>query len=159
MKDKDILKVVKKEVEELSKLLDLDCKHEVEIEDGDEDIKIIKVAFEGEDLGYMIGNHGRHLDSVQYVMSLMLRKKFDEDFHFMVMVDASGYREDRNSKIEEIAIRKADDARLLGEPVDLEPMKPSDRRIVHMTLQKFDDITTESQGEDRDRYVRIIPNK
>ena len=120
-------------------------------------MKIINISFEGEDLGYMIGNHGRHLDSLQYMVSLFLRKKFEEDMHFIVMVDVSGYREERNSKIESIALRKADDARLLGEPVDLKPMKPSDRRIVHMVLQKFDDITTESQGEGLDRYVRIIP--
>jgi spoIIIJ-associated protein len=129
----------------------------LDIEDGEEDMKIIKVNIEGEDLGYMIGNHGRHLDSLQYVLSLSLRKKFEEDFKFMLMVDVSGYRQERISKIEEIALRKADDARLLGDYVDMKPMKPSDRRIVHMTLQKFDDITTESQGEGMDRYVRIIP--
>ena len=157
MKDKAILKIVKKEVDELVKLLDIDCKHEVEIEDGEEERKIIKISFEGENLGYMIGNHGRHLDSLQYVMSLLLRKRFKEDFYFIVMLDVSGYRKERISKIEEIALRKADDARLLAEDVDLEAMKPSDRRIVHMILQQFDDITTESQGEGRDRYVRISP--
>lgn len=157
MKDKEILKIAEKEVKELVKFLDIDCKYDVEIEDGEEDMKIINISFEGEDLGYMIGNHGRHLDSLQYMVSLFLRKKFEEDMHFIVMVDVSGYREERNSKIESIALRKADDARLLGEPVDLKPMKPSDRRIVHMVLQKFDDITTESQGEGLDRYVRIIP--
>ena len=157
MKDRAILKVVKKEVDELVKLLDIDCNYEVEVEDGEEERKIIKISFEGENLGYMIGNHGRHLDSLQYVSSLLLRKKFKEDFYFIVMLDVSGYRKERISKIEEIALRKADDARLLAEAVDLEPMKPSDRRIVHMTLQQFDDITTESQGEGRDRYVRISP--
>jgi len=157
MKDKAILKIVKKEVDELVKLLDIDCNYEVEIEEGEEERKIFKILFEGENLGYMIGNHGRHLDSLQYILSLLLRKKFKEDFFFIVMVDVSGYRKERISKIEDIALRKADDARLLKEAVDLEPMKPSDRRVVHMILQQFDDITTESQGEGRDRYVRIIP--
>jgi spoIIIJ-associated protein len=46
----------------------------------------------------------------------------------------------------------------LGESIDLPPMKPYDRRVVHMTLQKFDDLKTESYGEGRDRYVRIIPD-
>jgi len=157
MKDKGILKIVKKEVDKLIKLLGIDCKYNMEIEDGEEERKIIKIAFEGENLGYMIGNHGRHLDSLQYIVSLLLRKKFKEDFYFMIMLDVSGYRKERISQIEDIALRKADDARLLADPVDLEPMKPSDRRIVHMTLQQFDDITTESQGEGRNRYVRIIP--
>lgn len=157
MKDKDIIKITTKEVKELKELLGIDCECSIEVEDGEEDAKIIQISFNGEDLGYMIGNHGRHLDSLQYVMSLLLRKKFEDDFKFIVMVDVSGYRKARNSKIEEIAIRKADDARLLGDFVDLKPMRASDRRIVHMTLQKFDDITTESQGEGMDRYVRIIP--
>lgn len=157
MKDKEIAKITEKEVKELVNLLDIDCKYDIEVEDGEEETKVIDISFDGEDLGYMIGNHGRHLDSLQYVFSLLLRRRFGEDLRFIVMVDVSGYRRERNSKIEQIALRKADDARLLGEPVDLKPMKASDRRIVHMVLQKFDDITTESQGEGPDRYVRIIP--
>lgn len=159
MRDRNILKIVKKEVDEIVKLLGIDCNYEIEIEEGEEERKIMKISFEGENLGYMIGNHGRHLDSLQYVISLVLRKKFKEDFFFIVMLDVSGYRKERIAKIEAIALGKADDARLLAESVDLEPMKPSDRRIVHMTLQQFDDITTESQGEGRDRYVRISPKQ
>lgn len=157
MKDKEIVQITKKEVAEIQKLLGIECSLSVEVEEGEEESKIIKVSFEGEDLGYMIGNHGRHLDSLQYLVSLLLRKKLEDDLNFIVMLDVSGYRKARNSKIEEMALRKADDARILGEAVDLKPMKASDRRIVHMTLQKFDDITTESQGEGIDRYVRIIP--
>jgi predicted RNA-binding protein Jag len=54
-------------------------------------------------------------------------------------------------------MEKADDARILGEVIDLPPMKASDRRVVHMTLQVFDDVRTESVGDDRDRHIRIIP--
>ena len=56
-----------------------------------------------------------------------------------------------------MALQKADDARILGEPIELEPMSPSDRRVVHMALQVFDDIKTESVGEGNDRRVKIIP--
>jgi spoIIIJ-associated protein len=106
----------------------------------------------------MIGNHGRHLDSLQYILQLIIRREVDEeDFDFRLIIDVSGYRKERNQKIEQIALQKADDARILGESVDLAPMKPYDRRVVHMTLQKFDDIKTESFGEGRDRHVRIIP--
>ena len=156
MKEKDIKKITKETMDEIMKLLDIDCDYSIDIDDSDE-ISIINISIDGDDLGYMIGNHGRHLDSFQYILSLVLRNKLEEDFKFMVMLDVAGYRKERISKIEELAIKKADDARLLGEAVDLKPMRPSDRRIVHMTLQKFDDITTESQGEGIDRYVRIIP--
>ncbi len=156
MKDKDIKKTAEKTVKKLMDLLEIDCQYNVEVEEN-EDTKIIKISVEGEDLGYMIGNHGRHLESMQFIISLLLRKEFEEDLKYIVMLDVAGYRKERDLKIEEIALKKADDARLLGEPIDLKPMKASDRRIVHMTLQKFDDITTESQGEGMDRYVRIIP--
>jgi len=156
MKEKEIQKVTKKKMDELMKLLGIDCEYSVNIEEGEENT-VINISIEGEDMGYMIGNHGRHLDSFQYVFSLLLRKEFEEDFKFMVMLDVSGYRKEKISQIEELALKKADDARLLGEPVDLKPMRASDRRVVHMTLQQFEDISTESQGEGMDRYVRIIP--
>jgi spoIIIJ-associated protein len=156
MKDKDIKKTAEKTVKKLMDLLEIDCQYNVEVEEN-EDTKIIKISVEGEDLGYMIGNHGRHLESMQFIISLLLRKEFEEDLKYIVMLDVAGYRKERDLKIEEIALKKADDARLLGEPINLKPMKASDRRIVHMALQKFDDITTESQGEGMDRYVRIIP--
>ena len=63
----------------------------------------------------------------------------------------------KNRKLEKYALQKADDARILGEPVELSPMSPSDRRVVHMALQMFEDIKTESYGEGNSRRVRIIP--
>jgi spoIIIJ-associated protein len=159
MKDKEIIKLIEKELESLCSLLNVDCKRRLEMEEGDEEIKYIKVFFEGEDLGYMIGAHGRHLDSLQYILQLMMGKMTDQDPGYRVLVDVGGYREERNTKLEELALQKADDVRILGEAVELPPMKPSDRRAVHVALSQFDDIETESQGEGRDRYVVIKPVK
>ena len=107
----------------------------------------------------MIGNRGRHLDSIQYMLQIIMGRKLEQDPNYRVFVDVSGYRKDKDSKLEELALQKADDVRILGEEVELPPMKPSDRRIVHMVLSKFDDISTESRGEDRDRYIVIKPVK
>ncbi|MGI5898186.1 MAG: protein jag [Candidatus Dojkabacteria bacterium] len=159
MKDKDIVKIVEGEVEKLCSLLGVECEKEFSIEDADGGIKYIKVAFNGEDLGYMIGNRGRHLDSIQFILQIILSRKFDEDFDFRVFVDVGGYRREKDSKLEELAIQKADDARILGDKVELPPMKPSDRRIVHLALMKFDDIKTESEGEGMDRHIVITPLK
>jgi spoIIIJ-associated protein len=159
MKDKEIIKLIEKELESLCSLLNVDCKRRLEMEEGDEEVKYIKVFFEGEDLGYMIGAHGRHLDSLQYILQLMMGKMTDQDPGYRVLVDVGGYREERNTKLEDLALQKADDVRILGEAVELPPMKPSDRRAVHVALSQFDDIETESQGEGRDRYVVIKPVK
>ena len=157
MKDKELIKLVEKEVETLCSLLEVDCERSINLEEGEEDVKYIKIAFEGEDLGYMIGNRGRHLDSIQYVLQLMVGKMTEQDPNYRVLVDVGGYREERNSHLEEMALQKADDVRILGESVDLPPMKPADRRAVHMALSEYDDIVTESEGEGRDRHIVIKP--
>lgn len=159
MKDKEIIKLIQKEVDDLCSLLDVDCTNKCELEDGDEGVKYIKVYFDGQDLGYMIGNHGRHLDSLQYILQIIMGRKLDQDPNYRVFVDVSGYRKEKDSKLEELALQKADDVRILGEEIELAPMKPSDRRIIHLTLSKFEDIQTESIGEGRDRRVVIKPIK
>jgi spoIIIJ-associated protein len=81
----------------------------------------------------------------------------EQDPNYRVLVDVGGYREERNSHLEEMALQKADDVRILGESIELPPMKPADRRAVHMALSEYDDIITESEGEGRDRHIVIKP--
>ncbi|MDD2578286.1 MAG: KH domain-containing protein [Candidatus Dojkabacteria bacterium] len=160
MKDKEIKKFVKEEIETLCSLLEVECERSFEMEEGDNDeVTYIKIYFEGEDLGYMIGNHGRHLDSLQYILQLMVGKIIDQDPQYRVLVDVGGYRKEKDSKIEDLALQKADDVRILGEEIEMEPMSPADRRVVHTTLSQYEDITTESIGEGVDRRVVIKPAK
>ena len=148
--------IIKKELDTLLSLMGIDAQYDLNVEESN-GVQYIKISFNGENLGYLIGNHGKHLESLQYVFSLILRKKFEEGTEYRVLMDVGGYKEERNKKIERMALQKADDARILGEPIELEPMSPSDRRVVHMALQVFDDIKTESVGEGNDRRVKIIP--
>lgn len=159
MKDKDIVKLVNQEVDKLCKLLEVDCERDCQVEDSETGIKYIKVSFNGQDLGYMIGNRGKHMDSLQFLLQVIVGRKLDEGTNFRVFVDVSDYRKVKDENLEQMALRKADDARILGEEIALPPMKPSDRRVIHLALDKFQDIKTESRGEDRDRYVVIIPIK
>ncbi|MDX9738751.1 MAG: KH domain-containing protein [Candidatus Dojkabacteria bacterium] len=148
--------IVRKELDTLLSLMGIEAEYSMELEKNEE-VTYIKVSFTGENLGYLIGGHGKHLDSLQYVLSMVVRKHFKEDEQYRVILDVGGYRKERDEKLEKFAMQKADDARILGEPIDLPPMKASDRRVVHMTLQMFDDVKTESVGEDRERHIRIIP--
>jgi len=149
-------KTIKKELDTLLSLLGIEAEHELSIEETD-GTSYIKISFSGENLGYLIGNRGKHLESLQYVFSMMLRNKLPEGTNYRVILDVCGYKDERNKKIERIAMQKADDARILGEPIELEPMSPADRRVVHVTLQVFDDIKTESVGEGEERRVKIVP--
>lgn len=149
-------KIVKKEFDNLLSLMSIKDEYELKI-DEKEGISYINIFFSGENLGYLIGNHGKHLESLQYIFSMMLRKELPEDSNYRVILDVCGYKEERNKKLERFALQKADDARILGEPVELPPMSPSDRRVVHVALQIFEDIKTESTGEGDDRRIKIIP--
>lgn len=159
MKDSEVLKIVDEEVKTLCNLLNVECETQTALEEGDSGSKYIKVAFSGDDLGYMIGNRGRHLDSIQFMLQVILGRKLPEDTLYKVFVDVGGYRQEKDKQLEEMAMQKADDVRILGEEVELPPMKPSDRRIIHIALEKFDDITTESRGEGMDRHIVIMPAK
>jgi len=149
-------KIVKKEFDNLLSLMSIEDKYELKL-DEKEGVSYISILFSGENLGYLIGNHGKHLESLQYIFSMILRKKLPEDSNYRVILDVCGYKEERNKKLERFALQKADDARILGEAVELPPMSPSDRRVVHVALQIFDDIKTESTGEGADRRIKIIP--
>lgn len=161
MKDNELIAAVDEFVTDFTRLLEVDavvtCNLST-VEDSDQ--RLIAIEYDGEELGYMIGNHGSHLKGLQHVLSLMINKKFtsEDEEKIYVTVDVSGYNKVRNEKIERIALKLADDARALGQPVDMEPLSPNERRVVHMVLSKFDDIKTESYGEGRDRFVRIIPD-
>lgn len=162
MEKNKVLEIAKAEVEKLKELLGVDAQVECSVEDGDEGYVVVNVVFEGEDLGYMIGNRGAHLQAMQFVLSNIIKTKLrketsEEEIKVTVLVDVGGYRQQRADKIEALAMQKADDARILGESVDLLPMSSGDRRIVHTVLGKFDDLKTESFGDGRDRYVRITP--
>ena len=113
-----------------------------------------------ENLGHMIGVQGQHLFALQHILSLMLNNKYNADRkteRIRVNLDIGDYRREKSSAVERIALSRADDARILGDEIELEPMSSYNRMVVHSALAKFDDITTESRGEGPNRHVVIIP--
>lgn len=161
MFDKEFLT---KKLDKFVALLSLNADVEYDFVEKD-DYFLVKVLFRGDNVGYAIGSGGGKIYSMQNVLMMLLKnslraEKNEEEEKvnkLKVFVDIGDYREKKMQKILREANRKAEDARVLGEPVDLPPMSSSDRREVHVELRKYDDITTESVGEGRDRYVRIVP--
>jgi spoIIIJ-associated protein len=157
MKPKKILALVKDTLEELLPLMKVDA--DVSYTYVKDESPSVKVDFAGEELGYLIGARGTHLKALQFIVSLIVNKKVrekDEDApRVFVNMDVGGYRQEKIDQIGEQAMQVAEDARASGESIDMRPMSPADRRIVHMVLGEVKDITTDSQGEGRDRYVRV----
>ena len=131
------------EAMELTVKVDIDIKEEEK-----ENIANINVI--GDDVGILIGKRGQTLDSLQYLVSLVVNKESDK--FIRVKLDTENYRERRKATLENLAknIRK---------PVALEPMNPYERRIIHSALQNDRYCTTRSEGEEPYRHVVVVLKK
>ncbi|WP_038045737.1 protein jag [Thermus caliditerrae] len=133
-------------------LLRLDPAHYVEMR---QEGNLLKVEVKGGDLGRFIGKEGRTLKAVEYLAGVVLAKHFGGEYR--VVLDAAGYRKRQEEKIRKIAEDAALTVEMTGEPLHLPPMRPSERRIVHMLLKNHPKVTTESQGEGEARHVVVYP--
>lgn len=105
------------------------------------------------DMGILIGKRGNTLDSIQYLLSLVINK--NKDNYIKVVVDAEGYRAKREETLIRLANKMAEKAKYVKRPIKLEPMNPYERRIIHSALQNIQGITTYSEGEEPYRRVVI----
>lgn len=104
-------------------------------------------------LGLLIGRRGETLAALQLLMNLVVSKQ--TGVHERVIVDVEGYRQRREANLRSMAERVAQQVRQSGHPVMLEAMPPNERRIIHMQLSEYPDISTESEGEGDQRRVVV----
>lgn len=123
----------------------------------DHDENILTVDFEGEEMGVLIGKRGQTLDSIQYLVSLIVNKDVEGYVH--VKTDTENYRERRKKTLENLAKNIAFKVKRTRKAVALEPMNPYERRIIHSALQGDRYVTTYSEGEDPYRKVVIAPKR
>ena len=103
----------------------------------------------------LIGRGGQTLLAMQHVMRAMLVEELkDED---TLVVDVEGYRERHNDRIKMTAREAALKVLASGEPYHLQPMTSFERRLVHMALADFADLTADSEGSDLSRHIVIRP--
>ena len=131
----------------------LGIKATVEEYEGDEGEIILDIV--GDDLGVLIGRHGRTLDALQVLVSAITNRKLEQ--RYPVVVDVSGYRHRRRVKLEEIARRAADRVARQHRSVQLRPMTSFERRVIHVALRDDRRVTTESEGEEPRRMVVVHP--
>jgi spoIIIJ-associated protein len=143
-------------LEELLRLMQLDAAVTVRPPDSPGDgVGRTKAVFdvEGEDLGVLIGRRGATLGALQYMVNLLVSRRYDSagPFH----VDVEGYRRRREEWLRDLAFRIAERVRATGRTMTLEPMPPGERRIVHLALSKDPTVVTSSVGEGESRKVAI----
>ena len=135
-------------------VLALELRASVDIEEDEEQIR---ATVNGDDLGLMIGKHGSTIDALQHLAArIAFRGRSDRK---VVVVDAAGYRERRESMLQRTADRAVADALDFGRAVELEPMNAAERRVVHTYLRDRTDVQTHSEGDEPDRRLVVTPVK
>lgn len=117
----------------------------------------LSIDLSSDDMGVLIGKRGQTLDSLQYLVSLVVNK--DVDDYIRVKVDTENYRERRKETLENLAKNIAYKVKRTRRPVSLEPMNPYERRIIHSALQNDKYVTTHSEGEEPFRKVVVTLKK
>ena len=118
-----------------------------------EEDSVVKFNLTGPDMGILIGYRGETLDSLQYLLSLVLNKGHETEYK-RVILDTENYRIKREETLKRLARRIAEKVRATGKQVKLEPMNPYERRIIHSALQNDPYIETYSEGDEP--YRRVV---
>ena len=119
----------------------------------DEEEKNMDIDLNGDEMGVLIGKRGQTLDSLQYLVSLVVNKESED--YIKVKVDTEDYRKRRKDTLENLAKNIAYKVKRTKRPVSLEPMNPYERRIIHSALQNDKYVTTHSEGEEPFRRVVV----
>ena len=140
----------------LSSVLEcMDVHADIDISEGDEND--LNIELKGDAMGILIGKRGQTLDSLQYLISLVVNRGQADYIH--VKVDTENYRERRKATLENLAKNISYKVRKSRQSVALEPMNPYERRIIHSALQNDRYVTTHSEGEEPFRRVVVTLKK
>ncbi len=123
----------------------------------DEAENSMDIDLSGDDMGVLIGKRGQTLDSLQYLVSLVVNKNVEN--YIRVKVDTENYRQRRKETLENLAKNISYKVKRTKRPVSLEPMNPYERRIIHSALQNDKYVTTHSEGEEPFRHVVVVLKK
>jgi spoIIIJ-associated protein len=124
-------------------------------EEGDRVVLDVK----GPETGLVIGKKGQTLEALQYLVGRIIHKGVEgETGQRAILIDAEGYRARREEALVEMARRLGEKATRTGRTVEMNPMSPHDRRIVHLTLADTPGLATRSEGEGIYRRLLIVPD-
>lgn len=127
----------------MSVLKEMNIQADIEAELADD---VLSISMAGDDMAILIGKRGQTLDSLQYLVSLVVNK--DRDHYLRVVLDTENYRAKRKETLEALAEKLAAKVRKSRKNVILEPMNPYERRIIHSALQNNPNVSTKSEGDE-----------
>ncbi len=116
----------------------------------------LNIELKGTEMALLIGRRGQTLDSLQYLVSLVVNKENPD--YIRIILDTENYREKREETLKKLAHKLAYKAKNI-ERYYLEPMNPYERRIIHSALQENKHVGTRSEGDEPYRKVIIYLNR
>lgn len=121
--------------------------------EGDEGELILDIT--GDDLAVLIGRHGKTLDALQFIISAITVRSIG--FRYPVIIDVEGYKGRQREKLESIAHSIANRVASQHRSIEMRPMTPYERRIIHVALRDDKRVQTTSEGEGNARHVIVFP--
>jgi spoIIIJ-associated protein len=149
----DITAMAKEVTEKLLFLMKVPATVQVREGEGDVVPPSVTLDIDGDDLGLLIGRRGQTLATLQYMVSLIVSRRFRSNAR--VLIDVAGYRQRHEEELKNLALRIAEIVKSSRRAITLEPMSPIERRVVHLALRDDPEIITQSVGEGESRKVII----
>ena len=139
----------------LNKFLEyLDIKNvDIKFKDNGGDLNVYVSSLDEEEARLLIGKKGKFLKSLQHLLRKSLRNKLG--FGIKVNLDIAGYRKHKEEILKREVRKIAKEVQKTKIDAKLDSMNSYDRRIVHMVVSEFDNVITQSEGEEPNRYVVI----
>ena len=150
VKEDSVEEIAKKFLDDVFKSMNMVVAIDITI---DKEDNCINIDLSGDEMGVLIGKRGATLDSLQYLLSLVINK--DSEDYIRVKIDTENYRERRKETLENLAKNVAFKVKRTRRSFALEPMNPYERRIIHSALQNDKYVTTHSEGEEPNRKVVV----
>ncbi|MDO5328729.1 MAG: R3H domain-containing nucleic acid-binding protein [Coriobacteriia bacterium] len=153
--DEELDNVADTAIEFLQKIISYYNVGEITINEYEGAEKELILDINGDDLAILIGQHGKTLDALQQIISILSYKKLG--FYYPIIIDIEGYKSRQRIKLENMAKNIAKKAVKQQKAYSFYPMNPYKRRIIHTILAKDDKVETHSEGEGRNRHIVVTP--
>jgi spoIIIJ-associated protein len=147
----DVAAMAKDAVEKLLFLMKVPAT--VQLREEDEAPFSATLDIEGEELGLLIGRRGQTLTTLQYIVNLIVSRKLKSGVR--INLDVASYKQRRQEELHNLALRIAELVKSTRRAITLEPMSPSERRVVHLALRDDPEVITQSVGEEENRKVIV----
>jgi len=127
---------------------------DIDIKD-DNDKTILEI--QTKDTEVVIGRRGVVMDALQHLVNKVVYRDRSGDRGKPLVVDAGGFRDKQIERLRSLAQRMGEKALQTKQIVELQPMSPHDRRIVHMAIAEMPGLSSRSEGEGEDRHILVVP--